>query len=392
MSRRLRAIPVWRLAPLLLLAAACSVGRSVSNLLVNPGTPAAVQAARRDIELTVFLIGDAGAPAQDEPVLAALARQAADAPSRRAIVYLGDNIYLRGLPDTNGIGRKESERRIDAQIAVARQTKTQTYFIPGNHDWAYMGPDGWNAIRRQESYIAAKGAPYAILLPSGGCPGPEAVNLSPNLQLVMIDTQWWLHDYERPVDSTSGCPYYTPGTVINALNRVLLRAGDRHSIVVGHHPLSSGGLHGGNIGWEPHIFPLRALAKWMWVPLPVVGSYYALNRQQGASDQDIAGPKNQRMRRALELVFERRKPLVYAAGHDHDLEVIKGKTARTLLVSGAGIFGHVSAVSARSNTLFAAAQSGFMRLDVTKDKRVRLGVITVDAEGRATEKYSAYLQ
>ena len=379
-------------APFLILGGACGFGRTVSNLIANPGTPAAVKAAPQGVELTLFLIGDAGAPARDEPVRAALARQVADAPARRAIVYLGDNIYLRGLPDTNGIGRKEAERRLDAQIAVARQTKTQTYFVPGNHDWAYMGPDGWDAIRRQESYIAEKGHPYAILLPGGGCPGPQAINLSPHTQLVALDTHWWLHDYERPVDSTSGCPNFTPGAVINALNRSLLRAGERHSIVVGHHPLASSGLHGGHLGWEPHIFPLRVLAKWMWIPIPVAGSYYAMNMKQGASNQDMTGPKNSRMRRALELVFERRKPLVYASGHDHNLEVRKGRTARTLLVSGSGIYGHVTAVHPDARSLYAAAQAGFMRLDVMKDKRVRLGVFTVDADGRATEKYSAYLE
>jgi hypothetical protein len=208
----------------------------------------------------------------------------------------------------------------------------------------------------------------------------------------MIDTQWWLHDFQRPRDSTSACPYYTPAAVVNALNRQLLSAGDRHVIVAGHHPLASGGMHGGNIGFSTHIFPLRELRPWLYIPLPIIGSYYAFNREQGSSDQDIAGPKNERMRRALELVFSVRKPLVYAAGHDHGLQVLAGRTARHLLVSGAGIINHEERVVYTSRTEYAASLPGFMRLDILKDRQVRLGVETVDDKGVITETFAEYLK
>ncbi len=355
-------------------------------------TPPIVSAAPGLVESTLFLIGDAGAPTKDEPVFVALVKQVEATPGKRIIVFLGDNIYLRGMPDTGGVGRGDAERRIDAQIAVAVQTRTETYFIPGNHDWSYMGQSGWDAIKRQADYIAAKGAPYARMVPHGGCPGPEYVDPSPHLRLVMLDTQWWLHDYTRPRDSTSTCPNYTPASVVNSLNRQLLTADDRTVVVAGHHPLASGGPHGGYMPWQAHLFPLRALRPWLWIPLPIIGSYYALNRQQGASDQDIAGPKNERMRRAMELVFAVRKPLVYVSGHDHGLQVLEGKTARHLLVSGAGTINHEDGVHYTPRTQYAAALPGFMRLDVLKDKQVRLGVETVDAKGVITETYAAYLK
>nr|MBA2627504.1 metallophosphoesterase [Gemmatimonadales bacterium] len=302
-------------AALLLVAAAGCARQAAPVVPTGDIVPAVVANYPELVELSLFLIGDAGSPSDDEPVFAALKSQVFATKGKSIIVFLGDNIYLRGLPDTNGIGRKEAERRIDEQIEVATATRTETYFIPGNHDWAYMGPTGWDAIRRQAAYIAHKGAPFALMVPRGGCPGPEYVDPSPHLRLVMLDTQWWVHDYARPHDSTSACATYTPSMVVNALNRQLLSAGDRHVVVVGHHPLASGGTHGGNLGWEGHLFPLRAINRKLWIPLPLVGSYYTLNRQQGSSDQDIAGPRNERMRRAFELVFALRKPLVYAAGH-----------------------------------------------------------------------------
>ena len=137
---------------------------------------------------------------------------------------------------------------------------------------------------------------------------------------------------------------------------------------------------------------MRTLFDDLWVPLPIIGSYYAFNRKQGASNQDVNGPENVRMRRALDWVFARRKPLVYAAGHEHDLEVLRGHSARHLLISGSGIYGHVTEVHQTDATRFAASLSGFMRLDFLRDGRVRLGVLTVDAEAATTEAFSAFLE
>lgn len=361
-------------------------------------TPQAAPVAPRDVELSLFLIGDAGAPAKDEPVLAALTRQVQAAQAdgaKAAIVFLGDNVYPRGLPDTGAVTlplRPEAERRLQAQIDVALRTRTPTWFIPGNHDWAYMTAAGWDAIKRQVAYIQEHGAPYAQMQPTGGCPGPVMADPSPHVRLIMLDTQWWLHDYARPEHPDSDCPYDAPGEIVNAMNRMMLSAGGRQIVVVGHHPLASGGEHGGYMALADHLFPLRLLSPKLWIPLPVLGSYYVLNRQQGASNQDIAGPKNQAMRRAFEVVFERRKPLVYASGHDHELQVMDGRTARYLLVSGAGIYGHFSPVAYRANTRYAAEKSGYMRIDFRKDGRARLGVITVDDKGATTEAFAMDLK
>lgn len=377
----------------ILLATACiKLPVPIAGGLTKVDQPEVVVAQPQEVDLTLFLIGDAGAPDRDEPVLAALTQQVrANPEGKSVIVYLGDNIYPRGLPEEGNPLRKMAEERINPQVDLATRTKTRTFFIPGNHDWAFMTPAGWDAIRRQVAYIDERGAPYARMLPEGGCPGPETVDPSPLVRLVMLDTQWWLHDYDRPFGEESACPAGTPTAVVNALYRALRTAGDRHVVVLGHHPLASGGLHGGHLGWQSHIFPLRSIAKWLYIPVPVLGSYYALNREQGASNQDLSGPRNQRMRRAFEMVFEKRPPLVYAAGHDHDLQVIKGRTARYLLVSGSGIFGHISGVDDLPNSLFAAAQSGFMRLDFLRDRRVRLGVVVVDAEGGNHERFAMYL-
>src|SRR4029079_15236285 len=108
---------MMRLSRLLCVApvvvAACG-GYAVPVTPTGDVTPPVVAASPAQLESTLFLIGDARSQAEEEPVFAALVKQVLATPGKRVIVFLGDNIYLKGMPDTGGIGRKEAERRIDA--------------------------------------------------------------------------------------------------------------------------------------------------------------------------------------------------------------------------------------------------------------------------------------
>jgi hypothetical protein len=373
--------------PALGLAAAACGGVAAGSKPVPPVAPAL-------IETSLFLIGDAGAPDRaNEPVLRALSADLAKAAGERVIVYLGDNIYPRGLPDTGAPGRVEALRRLDAQIDVARAAGVQAIFIPGNHDWDRMGADGWNSIGRQQRRIAERGGQRIRLLPEGGCPGPVPVDVGQRLRIIVLDTQWWLHPGPKPRHPTSDCRADNEEEVTDSL-RADLEATDtaRRVVMVAHHPLASGGEHGGYFGATDYFFPLRHVSKVLgWIPLPGLGAIYPEARASGISSQDIPGGSNRRMREALEGAMLRQRPLVWASGHDHNLQVLAGRTARHLLVSGSGIFGHGSRVVQLSATRYTSAAAGYMRLDVLLDGRVRLGVIEVDGQGRARETYTRWL-
>jgi len=362
----------------------CGSGRATV-----PPVPAAPEA---DIDVTLFLIGDAGAPAappDSEPVFVAL-REAAAAAPHPVIVFLGDNLYPRGLPDSGAPDRPEAERRLGELLGVLRATGARGIFVPGNHDWDQHGPGGWDAIRRQERFIAGGGAGLA-LLPAGGCPGPAVVDVGQVVRLVALDTQWWLHDGPKPEDPASSCPADSEREVVDSLRAALHVAGGRAVVVVAHHPLASGGPHGGHFGWREHVFPLRALKSWLWVPLPLIGSTYPIARQRGISSQDAPSEEYQRMRTALDSAFAVSKPLIYAAGHDHALQVIAGTSARYVLVSGGGTFGRLDRVTALDSTRFARSASGFMCVEFLRDGRARLGVTVVDRAGHGREEFALWL-
>ncbi|HSM04710.1 MAG TPA: hypothetical protein VK858_08800, partial [Longimicrobiales bacterium] len=240
-------------------------------------------------------------------------------------------------------------------------------------------PEGLAALARQEAYFAgaaASGAPVDFL-PRGGCPGPEVVEL-PGVRLVMVDTQWFLHDHRR------GCPAWAPEAVAEAITGALDGAGDRDVVLLTHHPLRTYGPHGGHFGLRSHLFPLTHFLSWGYLPLPVLGSFYVAVRRDGITDQDLSGAENETMRALLEEAMGAadRPPLLHAAGHEHSLQVIPGEPGGPglYLVSGAG--SKSTPVDRDEGALVAASVPGYMKAEFTP-AGARVSVVPAREEGNA---------
>lgn len=341
------------------------------------------------VEHVVYLLGDAGGTTAGDPVLRTLTDVLSATTVPAVVVFLGDNIYPSGLPPETDRGYDEAERRLMAQVAAARGA-AHVLLVPGNHDWTQQGhADDWDAVRRQDERLRREGL---HLSPPAGCPGPEVVDIGSGLRFVVLDTEWWLHGQPTPVLS-AGCAARTEREVLDALDRAVTPAG-REVIVVGHHPPVSAGPHGGVFDWQDHLFPLREVRRWLWLPLPVVGSAYPLARTLGPSVQDQAHPLYRRMVDALAARLRPHAPLLFAAGHEHQLNVFTGERVGTryIAVSGAGMTGHErDAVGHRPGLRFATRGPGLMRLDVLETGQVRLSVIVV-ADGRAETAWSTWLR
>lgn len=295
-------------------------------------------------------------------------------PARTTVVFLGDNVYPRGIPPNGDPSRREAERRLGDQVRAARSGGARAIFVPGNHDWSAGGPSGAEAVSRQETLISSLGGGRAVLLPGKALPGPAVVDLGETLRLVLLDTQWFLQNGPRPE------PDAEPWA---ALQSAIAGAGRRRVVVAAHHPLLSGGPHGAPAGVLDHLFPFRQLAPWAWLPLPVIGSVYPLARSMGAPSQDAVSPQYVRLAAGLKGAFRPRAPLIYASGHDHGLQLLRGDTAagepRWQVVSGGGYLGSARPTRTLPATAFARESAGFFRVDVFPDRSVLAKAIVVSS-------------
>ena len=311
-----------------------------------------------EIESSVFFAGDAGY-ASSVVVTEAIARDARAVPTQSLVVFLGDNIYPRGLPSATSADYSGSANVIRAQLG-ALPAAVPAIYVPGNHDWDRESAGGLMAIRREGTLVRSIDPTRFALLPADGCPGPAIRDVGRRLRILALDTQWWLHQYVR-ADSAVRCPTTDSASIVTALRTELAAAAkaDRRTLVIAHHPLISGGAHGGHAGAGN---PFRRF----------------LHRTQ-----DVSGTTYRHMIGAFTDAFTATPPFIYASGHDHDLQVLRGGPAQYLLVSGAGAADEVRGADSLSNTLFALGDAmGYMRLDVTMDGRWLLRVYVMN--GRDT--------
>jgi hypothetical protein len=300
------------------------------------------------LEAVLYLVGDAGeVNPEREDVLTHLSRDidsVSEAPGAPPVVvaFLGDNIYEEGLPTEPS---EEDLQKLAGQVlALGDHPGVSGVFLPGNHDWAHGAAlaDGRAAIARQRDWIERFTPGRDIrFLPDDGCAGPAIVDVGGSVHLVFVDTEWLLRSPERECGTAED--FYA------RLTQDLAANADRRTVVLAHHPLASGGPHGGNVA-----------------PLERGPFVFYLARKSGIGVQDLMSRRYAAVvTRIREAISESgTRPLAFAGGHDHTLQVIGMDgpgTPSYQLVSGAG--------SRSERTMwidgmrYAKEGYGYMRLD-----------------------------
>jgi len=327
------------------------------------------------IRYSVFLIGDVGKPAPEaeggEPSLNYLRKQILAAGSKSTTIYLGDNIYEYGMPEQGSYDRKESERRMVDQLKILRDYQGEKYMIPGNHDWKQGQRGAVDQVNREqffvENYLQSDSAafPYTgdFFLPRDACPGPVEIRLQDDVVLIAINSQWFLQTSgERPYGANSGCGVANETDFFTQVEDIIQRNAGKHIMVVAHHPLFSDGIHGGYFTLGDHFFPLSIVYKYAFVPLPVIGSIYPFARKYGGVSQDIPHPLYQAYKKGLLEIFQKYPNVVYAAGHEHNLQFQKEGNLNHI-VSGSGCKTQHVKPGSGGDALFSDKEKGFSRVN-----------------------------
>ena len=331
------------------------------------------QLPKNDLEHRMYLIGDAGNAPLDGTtnVLKYLKKKIATETINSSVVFLGDNIYPVGMPPKEGNqkDRQLAEHRLQSQMDALSQFKGRSFFIPGNHDWQKWGLKG---LRREEQFIENymnqgidKEEDWEnYFLPDNGCAGPEVIDLSPNLVLIVIDSQWWLADWDREPTINSDCAVKNRGMLTFMVENALRKNRKKNVVIAMHHPMYSNGPHGGNLPIKDHIFPLTQLKDNLYLPLPVIGSVAAFMRGTIGTKQDVANRNFQSLKNALLTSAVKNGSFIFVSGHEHNLQYLENRE-QTFIVSGAGSKKSPSKIGKGAG--FAFGTKGFTTIDFYKD-------------------------
>ncbi|MEZ4965742.1 MAG: metallophosphoesterase [Saprospiraceae bacterium] len=320
---------------------------------------------------TMYLVGDAGYLPEKgvNPVLVHLKKELAQEKKAASVLFLGDNIYPHGMPrKSEPEARKEAEQRIEAQMDAVADFKGEVIFIAGNHDWA----NGLSGRRREERYVEEylnkkhgvddeddkKWKNY--FLPDDGCSGPEVVEISKDLVVIAIDSEWWLTDWNREPDINDGCEIKSRTHFLFAMENILRKYRNRNVVLAMHHPPHTYGPHGGKFHIKQHLFPLTELSPNLYIPLPGLGTLAALLRAGGGSKQDAANGTYKSLMHGLLTGAKKNGRYIFASGHEHALQYIEDDQ-QYYVVSGSG--SKVSPVGKGKGSKFSYGAPGYSTLE-----------------------------
>lgn len=304
-----------------------------------------------------YLVGDAGyaTSANSQQLLSIVKQKLAAEGKNTSLIYLGDNIYPLGMPPKKHKGRKEAKASLQSQMELAKAFKGKTHFIPGNHDWYH----GLKGLEEQEELVVKYLNDKDAFLPGKGC-GIDDVEINDSLTLITIDSQWFIEYWDDYPTLNDDCNIKTREAMFEELESLLNKNQFKTVVLAIHHPLMSGGTHGGQFSVKKQLFPLQYP-----IPLPVLGTAINLMRKaSGYSTQDLQSRVYSTLSNRIKTLLQDKSNVVVVSGHDHNLQYIYKDNIHQI-ISGSG--SKEEAARAINPADFSYGGNGYAILDVFKN-------------------------
>lgn len=353
----------------------------VKNYWVKDNIEVTSSTEKNNINHTLFFLGDGGKPQSEkqEPTLAMLDKLLADTSetklAQKSVIFLGDNIYPVGLPTEEDKNRKEAERRLTEQLSGLKNHPGLKIMIPGNHDWNMSQKGGIEQVKREQLFVENYFKDTNTYQPKNACPGPVQINLTDNVLLLIVDSEWWLHKHKKPYGDSSHCDSKTKEEFLQNLKNLVSENPKKTILIAMHHPLFTNGEHGGYFSFKSHLFPLTSVSKNLYIPLPILGSIYPVSRQLGATRQDISNKHYKELINGLLEATKNHKNIIFVAGHEHNLQLQK-KDGVLQIVSGAASKSNL--IRKGKDALFVARRKGLVKVDCYEDGSLNILFLSPD--------------
>ncbi|WP_298370138.1 metallophosphoesterase [uncultured Lutibacter sp.] len=309
------------------------------------------------IEHTFYLIGDAGNANLNESLshLNLLKQELSKASKNSTAIFLGDNLYPVGLVKKDNPKRALAEHRLNAQIELVKNYDGNTLFIPGNHDYYSEGVKG---LKRQQDYIE-KNLGKNTFQPENGCP-LEKIEISDELVLIIVDTQWYLENWDKNPTMNDDCEIKTREKFFDEYESLIKKNATKTIVIALHHPMFSNGNHGGQSSIKQQLHPIKGS-----IPLPILGSVANIIRKtSGISPQDMNNPIYLELKKRLVTISRTAEKTLFVSGHEHNLQYII-KDGLRQIVSGGG--SKINPVRTINGSRFSFGGLGYAKVDIFKN-------------------------
>ncbi|MEZ4994374.1 MAG: hypothetical protein R2824_28390 [Saprospiraceae bacterium] len=311
------------------------------------------------VTYTLYLIGDIGdRTGKYNTGMDLLARHLRGEDEKSGVIFLGNNLSTANT----GSRKKVYEEKLKEQLKSVRDFPGDIFFLPGESDWSARGLEG---VEWEKDLIEDYLDRDDVWMPDPGCSGPEEIELTDDLVLLLVDSEWYLRDWEGEIDINSDCDVKSRKVFRWLVNEEMKSNRHKNTVVAMHHPLASFGPHGGSHHWKEHLFPLTAVNDHLYIPLPVIGSLATFLRSSTGNRRDLAHPVYQEMVEAFMDPARQNGRYIFAGAHDQSLQYIE-RDSQVFIVSGGGS-GRTTPVHTGKGSDFAYSRPGFSRIHFYAD-------------------------
>lgn len=297
-----------------------------------------------------YLIGDAGNSDlfQRDSALSYLSKEILNAKENSTLIFLGDNVYPKGIPNKNKKGYELAKHRLKVQTEIGKRFPGKTLFIPGNHDW-YSGLQG---LKDQERLVE-KALDKKSFEPDNGCP-LEKIEVNEEINIIVVDSHWYVTDWDKHPGINDECEIKTRAKFFEELEGMIKKSQGKTTLLALHHPMFTNGPHGGYYSFKSHI-----------KPLPLLGSALnILRKTSGVTNTDQQNDKYNTLRKRIISLAQQNEKIIFVSGHEHSLQYIVQDNIPQI-VSGSG--SKLTATKNVNGGKFSYGTQGFARLDIYKD-------------------------
>jgi hypothetical protein len=326
-----------------LLLSACATYQPLYKTSENT---AATKLSPEEIDKTFYLIGNTGNTGDDlSKSVRSLQKYISENNSKDSyILFLGNSFYPSGLPPKDEAAKKKAEKSMQLQIDALKDFKGKVVVLPGNRDWK-GGVDG---LELEEDFLKARFNDADVLQPNNGCP-LESIDVSDQVQLIALDTQWFLEDWDANPKMNDKCEIKTREKLFNEIEGELKKNANKTIVFAMYHPLITYGQHGGK-------YPLihKDFFSTFIKPVKTLGAI---------SKQDRYNERYNDFMSRLKVLTKDLDRLVFVSGQDQSLQYSEeGSVKQIVAGSGSG----ATAAALGQFAQFAYGHQGFASLDVSK--------------------------
>lgn len=331
------------------------------------------QGQKKDYKHQVFLTGNICDAVSDEGFFTSLESTLKNTQQPYSLILNGD---LTDAKYGSKLWAAQIERIKFLIKTVEENPQGKIILIAGDRDWNRSRKGGQKQFGKLEkelkSFIKKNKYKRTEWTNKKGCPGPDTYDLDESLLLIVANSQWWNHPFDKPRSEDGLCTVITGEDFAEELESEVKENQDKNIIIAGHHPVISFGNYGGYFSFVDHL-----------KPFPIIGSFKTAFHKNIGTPEDISNEHLDEYREELINLFFFHKNLIYVSGHEKNQQIVQVGENYTIN-SGAPSKGNYAAQ--HENALVSSSKAGVIVLNYFDSGKIETSFLEKKKESLITQE------